>query len=251
MDDIFDAPTTDMKPLLANSFAREEQQTQESHGARGAWDDSSAPESKVLPLVTIVGGEGATGAPYVMAEPGAAAAGAKVAADGARGALEGVGAAAEGSTHATDSANGDGKPSKDPKEIDRDNKDDSGKAGDKNVYDGNQVEDALKYARENNLPVVVLYGADWCGPCKIFKPTWEQAASDYKGKAVFISIDADAVHEGKYSPEAMTVINGIINSAKGIPTVFAGRVDADGKLQATKLGRAGELPAHLNKVTRK
>lgn len=34
--------------------------------------------------------------------------------------------------------------------------------------------------------------ADWCGPCKIMAPIFEQAEKDYKGKIEFQKIDVEA-----------------------------------------------------------
>lgn len=43
----------------------------------------------------------------------------------------------------------------------------------------------------NNLPVVVDFYADWCGPCKMFAPTFHAAAEKYAGQAIFLSINVD------------------------------------------------------------
>ena len=39
--------------------------------------------------------------------------------------------------------------------------------------------------------VVVKFGADWCGPCKLLDPILEQLAQDLEGKVTFIEINAD------------------------------------------------------------
>ena len=43
----------------------------------------------------------------------------------------------------------------------------------------------------SELPVVVDFYADWCGPCKIIAPVLEQLSKEYKGKAKFVKIDTD------------------------------------------------------------
>lgn len=41
------------------------------------------------------------------------------------------------------------------------------------------------------LPTIIDFNATWCGPCQRFAPIFEEVAKEYKGKAVFLSIDVD------------------------------------------------------------
>lgn len=57
---------------------------------------------------------------------------------------------------------------------------------------------ALEVTQENfdgliasNGPVVVDFGADWCGPCKTMAPIMEQLAQEYKDKAVIATCDVE------------------------------------------------------------
>ncbi len=45
------------------------------------------------------------------------------------------------------------------------------------------------------LPVVLDFWASWCGPCKMFAPTFEEAANELAGKAVFGKINVDEQKE--------------------------------------------------------
>lgn len=42
-----------------------------------------------------------------------------------------------------------------------------------------------------NLPIVIDFYADWCGPCKQFSPIFHEVASEYAGQACFVSINTD------------------------------------------------------------
>jgi thioredoxin 1 len=39
--------------------------------------------------------------------------------------------------------------------------------------------------------VIVDFYADWCGPCKMMAPVFEEAKNAYDGKAVFAKINVD------------------------------------------------------------
>ncbi|MDE5650989.1 MAG: hypothetical protein K2I35_08305 [Duncaniella sp.] len=41
------------------------------------------------------------------------------------------------------------------------------------------------------LPTIIDFNATWCGPCRRFAPIFEEAAKEYKGKAIFMSVDVD------------------------------------------------------------
>ena len=43
----------------------------------------------------------------------------------------------------------------------------------------------------SDLPVVVDFYADWCGPCKMIAPVLEQLSKEYKGRAKFVKINTD------------------------------------------------------------
>ncbi|WP_437817663.1 thioredoxin [Sorangium sp. So ce1078] len=49
-------------------------------------------------------------------------------------------------------------------------------------------EETIKNA---SLPVVVDFGATWCGPCKQLNPIVEGIAKDYEGKVQVFAVDID------------------------------------------------------------
>lgn len=59
------------------------------------------------------------------------------------------------------------------------------------VTDANFEELVLK----SDKPVMVDFGATWCGPCKALAPVVEQMAEEYAGRAVIAKADVDECPE--------------------------------------------------------
>lgn len=44
---------------------------------------------------------------------------------------------------------------------------------------------------ESDIPMLVDFYADWCGPCKMMAPFVDQLASEYQGRALIAKLDTD------------------------------------------------------------
>jgi thioredoxin 2 len=89
---------------------------------------------------------------------------------------------------------------------------------------------------DNDLPVLVDFYADWCGPCKMMAPFIDQLARERQGTAIIAKLDTDA---------AQRTAGGF--GIRGIPTtiVFKG-----GKEAARRVGamQKRDLQALLDSV---
>ncbi|HWP94731.1 MAG TPA: thioredoxin TrxA [Gammaproteobacteria bacterium] len=79
-------------------------------------------------------------------------------------------------------------------------------------------QDVLK----SDLPVLVDYWAEWCGPCKMIAPLLDEVADDYAGKLKVVKLNID---ENPQTPPKYGI--------RGIPTLM---IFKGGTVQATKVG---------------
>ena len=56
------------------------------------------------------------------------------------------------------------------------------------VNDSNFDEVVIK----SDIPVIVDFWAEWCGPCRMIAPIIEEIAEQYKGKALVVKCDVDS-----------------------------------------------------------
>jgi len=98
------------------------------------------------------------------------------------------------------------------------------------VSDSSFEQDVL----QSNVPVLLDFWAEWCGPCKMIAPILDQIAAEYAGRVIVAKMNVD---ENPRTPMKFNV--------RGIPTLILFK---NGLLEGQKIGavRKADVAAFLD-----
>lgn len=80
---------------------------------------------------------------------------------------------------------------------------------------------------KGDLPAVIDFYADWCGPCKMVSPIVEQLSEEYAGKVNFYKIDTDAEQELSMAFNIQSIPALLFIPKDGKPQMAAGALPKD------------------------
>lgn len=84
-----------------------------------------------------------------------------------------------------------------------------------------------RFIQRNDIPVVVDFWADWCGPCKVMAPAFAETAGRMQGQVRFAKLDTEAA-------QSIAAKYGI----RSIPTVILFQSGKEKARQAGAMGAA-------------
>ena len=111
---------------------------------------------------------------------------------------------------------------------------------DMTVIEIKKGEFSQKVLQQNKLAIVDFW-AEWCGPCRMLMPIFQQLADEYKDKAIFARVNVDenpllaSTYKVQSIPTVLFIQNGsVVSQQVGVLPKNDFRKNIDNLLSSTK-----------------
>jgi len=88
-------------------------------------------------------------------------------------------------------------------------------------------ENKKEWEFNGELPAIVDFYADWCGPCKMVTPILEKLSAEYDGKLQIYKVDTDKEQELAGAFGIMTIPSLLFIPRKGEPQMARGALSRE------------------------
>lgn len=85
---------------------------------------------------------------------------------------------------------------------------------------------------EGELPCLIDFYADWCGPCKMVAPILEELSKEYEGKVNIYKVDTEAEQELSSVFGIRSIPSMLFCPVEGQPRMAAGALPKSALIQA-------------------
>lgn len=101
-----------------------------------------------------------------------------------------------------------------------------------------------EWSYKGNLPAIIDFYADWCGPCKAVAPVLEELSKEYEGKLLIYKIDTDKEQELSMLFGIQSIPTLLFVPQNGVPMLQKGAIPKQAFKQVIE-----ERLLHNNEVT--
>ncbi len=94
--------------------------------------------------------------------------------------------------------------------------------------------DSKEWKFEGELPCIIDFYADWCGPCKMVAPILEDLSSEFEGRMNVYKVNTEEEQELAQAFGIQSIPSILFIPQNGEPQMSAGALPKDGFLDAMK-----------------
>lgn len=95
-------------------------------------------------------------------------------------------------------------------------------------------EDNKEWKYEGDIPAIIDFWADWCGPCKMVAPVLEEISNEYEGKLHVYKVNTDEEQELSAAFGIQSIPSLLFIPVDDKPQMAAGALPKDTLLKAMK-----------------